>query len=186
MLFSHQLTLLNQGPKVLLPWLLNEESMTDKLQALCDFPVSLAVCEQKWCPVGFWEKYMLGLGKGSIWQRNITISSGDTLCWYARTLIPKVTYTNYEAIFSRLKKESLGQIIFSDARIVRNYLNHYQIDSKCMEYYWLDALMRPEKNTDKFWVRLSEFQIEGAHAFYLIEVLLPGLLKLTTTSGQNI
>lgn len=183
----NHLKLLNKGPTELLPWLLNKQSMTGKLQAATNSPVTLAVLHQKWSPVGFWEKYILGLeNTGSVWQREITISAGDTLCWYARTLIPKDTYTAYESIFSRLEKETLGDIIFSDARIARTSLLHYQIDSQCMEYYWLDSPMQTDYYPDKFWLRLSEFHIESASAFYLIEILLPGLLHVTSkTSGQK-
>ena len=187
MLLPDHLKSLNKEPAELLPWLLNQSSMTEKLQRETTAPVTLAVLSQKWMPVGIWEKYVLGLSTGTIWQREITISAGNTPCWYGRTLISKDTYTTYEAIFSRLKKETLGDIIFSDARIARISLKHYQINSHCMEYYWLHPTMRDQNNnTDSFWLRLSEFRVESTSAFYLIEILLPGLLRTITTLGQNL
>jgi chorismate--pyruvate lyase len=169
-----------EPPKPLLAWLSNQNSMTGKLQKETGLPVTLHVIDQKWMPIGLWEKNVLGLASGSIWMREITISAEDTPCWYARTLIPRETYTSYEVIFSRLKTETLGDIIFSDKRIVRTSLHHYPIDAQSMEYYWLNPLI----STDNLWLRLSVFHIEQTHAFYLIEILLPGLMDLQ--QGTNL
>lgn len=167
-----------EKPQGLLPWLLNQQSMTDKLKKETKAVVTLSVLRQWWGPVGLWEKNVLQMKASKVFRREIRVSAGSCPCWFARTVVANSTYQNYEGIFQRLERESLGEIIFSDKRIQRHSLISYPINDQCMEYYWLGSQLSNEDKTE-LWIRLSEFSIEGSSFFYLMEILLPGLLTAT-------
>ena len=173
-------------PIWIVPWLKCRSLMTGKLQADLQSgsgSVQLKRIAETWTGVGWWERYMLGLEAGRMFQREITIAAGNDLCWYARTLVPELCYSAHESIFSRLQNESLGDILFSDARINRAGLKIYSIDAMAIEYYWLNQAWREDATC--FWVRLSHFIIaeEPLHSFFLSEILLPGLGRATGNSN---
>jgi chorismate lyase len=112
-----------------------------------------------------------------VMQRNIMMVAWQIPCWYARTIIPDSTYQAYRLLFERLKHESLGDLIYNEPKIKRNSMVNYVIDSHCLEYHWLPDSLQ-DKN-GQFWVRLSVFTIADNSPFYLVEILLPGLMKVS-------
>lgn len=168
-------------PSWLLPWLSHQDSMMDKLSAEAS-QAKLSVKQHGWAKSGWWERYLLGLSSPKVLRREVVVSSGGHACWYARTTIPEQCYENHHAdLFSRLTTESLGAILFSDARIKRQQLSNDLIDADCLEYYWLNERLRA--GAASFWSRLSLFTINETSPFYLIEILLPGLFQ--ATQGQK-
>jgi chorismate lyase len=162
-------------PANLLTWLTYQSSLTDKLKANTG-DAQLKLINQRWVLPSWWDKFMLGLSGTMVMQRNILMVAWQTPCWYARTIIPNDTYEAYRFFFDRLKHESLGDIIYNESRIKRNNMVTYAIDSQCLEYHWLPTSLQ-DKNA-QFWLRLSVFTVADNSPFYLIEVFLPGLLKV--------
>lgn len=158
----------------LLPWLSHQSSLTDKLKANSG-DARLEVLSQQWALANWWDKYTLGLSCDKVMHRNILMYSRQTPCWYARTIIPKETYQTNHSFFDRLKHESLGVIVFKEPCVKRHLLLNYAINKQCLEYHWLLSPLS-EKNAE-LWVRLSVFTIANTSAFYLVEILLPGLMK---------
>ncbi|MGQ3887447.1 chorismate--pyruvate lyase family protein [Legionella sp. CNM-1927-20] len=165
-------------PKTLFPWLTYEQSLTKRLQCIVGEAPKLTVLKQHWCPVDWWDKYVVGLSEDELaLHREIIISAENKQCWYGRTIIPASTYQSYEALFARLNQESLGQLIFSNKAITRLAHKFYSITPQSIEYYWLKPIIHV--NDSRLWVRLAVFTINNHAQFYLIEILLPDLLRVT-------
>lgn len=163
-------------PVLLQPWLDYTESLTDKLRNEAG-DAQLDVISQNFIPVSWWDTFVLKITARSVMQREIVMSAHDNFCWYARTIIPEDTLKANDRLFDRLQQESLGAIIFGNERIKRLSMISYRIDATCIEYYWLDSIIKDDAQS--LWARLSMFEIDGLSPFFLIEILLPGLLTAT-------
>ena len=158
-------------PKYLLDWLSYTDMLTDKLKQSSD-NVQLTLLSQQQQRLTWWDRYYLGISENEIVQREIVVTADAVPCWFARTVIPTSTFSAHQTVFSRLKTDTLGDIIFGNYPIHRNYLRNYSITKKNIELYWV--LQHLEVKSSRFWVRLSEFAIT-ADVFYLLEVFLPGM-----------
>jgi chorismate lyase len=164
-------------PSTLIPWLNYEQSLTNYLQENVGEVPKLTVLKQCWCHADWWDKYVLGLKENeSVLHREIVISAKGKQCWYARTIIPAATYQSQERFFARLNQESLGQLIFGNKEITRLMLRSYCITPQSIEYYWLKPVVC---SNDNLWVRLAVFAMSNRAQFYLIEILLPDLIRVT-------
>jgi chorismate--pyruvate lyase len=157
-------------PSTLLPWLVHPYSITEKLKERFG-EARLHVLHQGWHHTRWWEKYALDLDHQTILQRDIMMFSNQIPCWFARSIIPKLTYTANESLFLRLKTESLGNIIFNDDTIVRQSMTHYPITKQCLEYYWPNAAW--VNNAPILWLRSSHYLIKDQFPFFLSEIFLP-------------
>ena len=156
------------------PWLTHPHSLTERLIMKAGH-AHLNVLRQSWQATDWWDKQMFQVQDSTVWHREIVMTASDEPCWYARTIIPRTTYEANEKTFDRLQKESLGKIIFNDSRIERLFLFHYPIDAKSIEYYWLNDMLH--QHSKIVWVRLSAFSIDKNTPFYLVEIMLPGLMR---------
>ncbi|WP_028389488.1 chorismate--pyruvate lyase family protein [Legionella fairfieldensis] len=158
----------------LLPWLTHQTSLTDRLKKIRG-DVSLKVLNQRWTFPDWWCKFTLDLTVEMIWQREILMYSQETPCWYARTLVPHLTYQTNYSFFEKLDRESLGTLLFGNVNITRKFMLNYSVNNQCLEYYWFPEL--PGNKEDQYWTRFSGFVLNGL-PFYLIEILLPGLVRI--------
>jgi chorismate lyase len=162
-------------PESLLPWLTWDHSLTDKLQALAG-EARLEVLSHEWGKSDAWDQSCLNLRQeAQVIHRTIVMWAFESPCWYARTILPKATYDRNQVVFDRLKTESLGALIFGDTEIERLSLMYYPVSSFSIEYAWLESWMH--QNASVIWVRLSEFQMKQGGVFFLVELLLPGLME---------
>jgi len=164
--------------KPLISWLIHPLSLTEKLKE-CTGEADLHVLEQKWTQAGWWETCFLnGLDfNTNVLHREILMFSNSTVCWYARTIVPEFSYENNRTFFSRLKQESLGVIVFNDPNVTRKRFFYYPINKQCLEFYWPSA--HYQHHQPFLWARFSEFAIIQSDPFYLIEILLPDLLRVS-------
>lgn len=162
----------NTPSKEILPWLTYVDLLTEKLYKKSG-ETKLLVLQERYMPANWWDRYVLKLGVGMVFCREIVTSAWGEPCWYARTIIPSSTLEANSALFARLKKETLGELIFGDNNIQRESLSYYSISKKDIEFYWLEKDLC--KTADFLWVRLSEFTLKNKDPFYLVEILLPGL-----------
>lgn len=151
----------------LLSWLCHQQSLTEKLKAVAG-DARLEILDQRWDAL---------LDSTRVMCREIVMWAFDSPCWYARTLIPQVTYHAHEALFERLQTESLGDLIFHGTDIKRASLVSYAIAQQSPEYAWVSK-WRPQ-DAGWLWVRQSELRVSAAaqHPFVLKEILLPGLMR---------
>lgn len=175
---------ISSPPQNLIPWLTHRASMTEKLLTKTG-DAKLQVLNQQWQDPSAWDINTLKLSSAQtpIMRREILISSNQEPCWYARTILPQSTYTAHETLFIRLKKEPLGKLIFAEnSNIKRTFMTYYAINQKSIEYTWLPDTL--EQYQQELWLRSSIFtlprSIENNHhdKFCLIEILLPGLLRV--------
>lgn len=161
-------------PTQLLPWVNCQGPLTEKLRKKTG-EARLQVLTQGWRAPNGWDKGVLHCNSEAVLQREVVMWALDAPCWYARTIIPYTTYSAHKSLFNRLENESLGALIFSVPEIKRVDMVHYPIDKHCIEYYWLNPSMLSEANV--LWVRLSTLSITDRLAFFLVEILLPGLTR---------
>ena len=159
-------------PEKLLPWLTYVHFLTDKLKSATG-DARLEVLRQEWVKRNWWDKHTLGIQDELVLHREILMWSQANLCWYARTIIPESTYKTNTDLFDRLRKESLGHLIFQGSVIHRQQMYYYSITQDRIEYHWLNDVMH--QHTKELWVRLSEFSVQEKGSFFLTEILLPGL-----------
>ena len=157
---------------ILLPWLVYEQSLTNKLHATAG-DARLDVLDQRWELTNAWDQNILKLNSTQVMHREILMWAFDAPCWYARTILPAATWEANTALFDRLKTEPLGHLIFDSTEVKRGSLMHYMITPASVEYSWLNELMH--QGESELWVRLSEFVVNDTHSFFLVEILLPGL-----------
>ena len=163
-------------PPQILPWLVYENSLTQKLSDIAG-DARLNVLDQQWELPDEWDLSVLKLklDTTSVMHREILMWAFDSPCWYARTILPDTTFQANTTLFNRLKTEPLGHLIFNGTEIQRASLTHYMISSSSLEYSWLNESMH--QGSMELWVRLSEFTVKGRDSFFLLEILLPGLLR---------
>lgn len=166
--------LTDSPPAGLLPWLVYDKSLTKKLNSLIG-DARLDVLSHVWERPETWDQIKISLDCEQVMHREILMWGFDSRCWYARTILPMPTYQANTLLFDRLKNESLGELIFHSQQIERVSLIHYPISPQSMEYAWLDDRMH--ENASVLWTRLSEFKVNGIFPFFLVEILLPGLLR---------
>jgi len=159
-------------PTILLPWLIHQGPLTDKLRREAGV-ARLQVLRQQWHKPDWWDKYTLQLRTDTVMHREILMWSASHPCWYARTILPQASYLHDPGFFDRLNNETLGKLIFANPRVERISLTHYPINPQLIEYYWLTAAMHGD--SQQLWVRKSRFVLDGGLPFFLIEILLPGL-----------
>ncbi len=159
-------------PPSLLPWVLCQTSLTEKLKKRAG-EARLQVLGQAFSAPNLWEKQVLHVHSETVLRREILMWASHQPCWYARTIIPHTTCKAHQQLFHRLEQESLGELIFNSSDIKRLYFVHYPINEHSLEYYWLNPLMYVHEK--KLWIRFSIFMIAESYPFFLIEMLLPGL-----------
>ena len=169
---SHLLPVKCDLPSALLQWVTYQHSLTKRLQEKAGH-TQLQLLQQQWVVPNWWDKQVLHINNETVFHREILMSAGLDVCWYARTIIPETTYQAEPSFFDRLKTESLGDLIFSEPRVTRAYLIHYPICKQSIEYSWLSQLMH--NNAMELWVRAAAFTFHDKYHFYLLEILLPTL-----------
>lgn len=163
----------NVPPKPLKVWLDYPYSLTEKLKDEAG-EARLQRLTQHWRIPDWWDKFNSGGNHQELLHREILMWARQKPCWYARTIIPLSTYQHDVPLFSRLQQEPLGNLIFSNNKIKRTSFIHYAINAQCIEYHWLDEHMHGNAKT--LWVRLSTFLLNDHYPFFLVEILLPGLI----------
>jgi chorismate lyase len=162
-------------PKNLSVWLSHRASLTEKLKRESG-EAELQVLNQTWNQPNWWDKFTLELGITPVLHRDVLMFSHQLPVWFARTIIPLYCYEANKQIFNRLRNESLGGIVFNEPTFERVHLLNYAIDENCLEYQWLPDALKASKQP--LWLRLSTFTNVGELKFYLVEILLPGLLQV--------
>ena len=157
---------------LVLRWLTYQDSLTANLQVLAN-NVSLQILSQGWKGIGWWDNKVLNLTGNEVFIREILMSANKEPCWYARTIIPDITYKSAPDFFNRLGKESLNMLIFNETKVKREKLSYYAISNQTLEYYWLSSELHNNQST--LWVRISSFVFNKKFPFYLIEILLPAI-----------
>ena len=109
--------------------------------------------------------------------------SGQTRCWYARTIASETTYLGNKHFFDRIEQNTLTVLLFHEKLAIRKTLDCYSITKNEQEFNWVKSFLPQQvinHNVDNetLWVRRSCYEIGGKMPFYLVEIFLPGFLEL--------
>lgn len=161
-------------PVALKPWLLADDSLTERLQALRR-NVRIELLTSEWKISNWWDKAVLGLAREQCFVREILMMSDEQPQWYARTVIPPATYTLKQQKLDSLNTQSLGSLLHTEKGFTRTQLLYYPIHNEQIEYHWVKQHL--PKIDEVLWVRRSIYEIES-QPLYLMEIFLPDLLTL--------
>lgn len=163
-------------PKQLLDWLYCPTSLTEKLQRLTGHAEPELV-HQQWVNRTWWDAFLLGCVCKKVFQREILMQSNQHYFWYARTIISEYCYQQHPHFFDRLKKESVKHLIFHNPDIQVNNRVIYSINPQCLEYFWVKRYVPVLANV--LWVRLTTFSYRQKGQFFLCEIFLPELERIS-------
>jgi len=156
------------------PWMTYQGSLTNKLKETAG-DARIELLGQGLELANDWEKEFLSITDSQVFRRDIVMWAFDKPCWYARTMIPDKTYQANLAFFGRLRKESMGDLIFNEPTLKRVDFKNYSIDAHSVEYDWVRFLLKDSKTL--LWIRLSTFKLSEEFPFFLLEILLPQLRR---------
>ncbi|MCH9689758.1 MAG: chorismate lyase [Gammaproteobacteria bacterium] len=159
------------------PWLEQKGSITDKLKQLAGH-TKLQVLSHSWETSDAWDSKILKLPENTeVLHRDILMWADNQTCWYARTILPQYVYQAESLLFEQLKSKPLGELIHHHPEIHRTHINSYEIHAHMPEYQYLKHALKQNTPTHSLWGRVSTFTIRNQYDFYLLEILLPGLLR---------
>ena len=157
-------------PSVLLDWLLDESSLTARLKAISEtFHVEVLGEHTEPCHV---DEATTDIVAGElVLVREVLLFCNGIPQVFARSLLPLSTLTGTEQKLATLGTMPLGQVLFSDPRLVRKEIEVASFDqnstvAKVASHYQLPEL-------DKLWGRRSTFLL-NRKPLTVAEVFLPG------------
>ncbi|HFD92463.1 MAG TPA: chorismate lyase [Gammaproteobacteria bacterium] len=160
-------------PPALATWLLDDSSLTRRLQARCQGDFRVRVRSQGWERPLEDERRSLGMRRGVLaWVRQVHLLCDGRPWVYARTVIPATTLHGEQRRLLRLGERPLGAMLFADASVRRGALEVACIPSHQPLYH--AAL--PGKGRRPVWGRRSLFFF-GARPLLVSEIFLPALLE---------
>lgn len=152
-------------------WLIYPDSLTKRLLETAG-DAKITVLAQGWNSVDWSNQWVAINPSEKIWCREIMMSANGGACWYARSLVPEITYARCSDFFEQLNSKTLGELIFNSPFVERTSLNHYSIDVNSKEYQWLPGAITPFLEPT-LWARFSCLKLYKEFPFYLVEILLP-------------
>ena len=148
-------------PSKLQPWLKETGSLTLKAQRTCEHVEVKVLSEQ-------WHK--------TLFVRQILMMCNEEPWWYARTIIPKQTFSKRAATLQNLSNRPLGSILFTDPNIQniqRNIIT--QLSSEFEQNIVYPKAWRLGKK-QWLWGRASSYSIDNT-LLYMNEIFLPWMDK---------
>jgi chorismate--pyruvate lyase len=167
-------------PEYLRQWLLDEGSLTVKLQAICEGPCKVNLLHQDELAIEKEEAELLGLPVGSsAWVREV-ILQGRAEDWvYARTIIPPAAMTGRLESLLTCPNKPLGDWLFKEPAIPREELEIGRMSA--------DALGLGIATIDSqalLWARRSRFRL-AAGGILIKEVFLPNFVAFLTENQSR-
>ncbi|WP_448565857.1 chorismate--pyruvate lyase family protein [Thalassotalea ganghwensis] len=154
----------------LLDWLLDESSLTARLKALSDtFHVEVLGERTEPCPAD--EATAEVIEGEMVLVREVLLFCDDRPHVFARSLLPLTSLTGEEQRLATLGNMPLGQVLFSDPRLVRKDIevacfNEHSEVAKVASHYQLPV-------SQSMWGRRSTFLLNHK-PLTVAEVFLPG------------
>ncbi len=121
-----------QVPDRLIDWLLDVDSLTRRLQALCPGRFSVQLHSHRWARPMRGEARLLGCRRERrALIREVHLYCGDTPLVFARTVIPLATLTGPRRRLARLGSRPLGATLFADRSMRRGELQVTRLRVEC-------------------------------------------------------
>ncbi len=159
-------------PPELASWLIDTDSLTRRLRTMCGAAFSVRVIGQRRRRPLPSERAALNLPDHA-WAlvREVRLLCATRAVVHARTIMPEETLKGARRRFAHLGNRPLGEILFSDHRIVRGDMEIARIEPG----HELHA-MAVDRGRAAIWGRRSVFMIDG-HPLLVNEIFLPGILR---------
>lgn len=114
--------------------------------------------------------------------REIHLACGQQPLIYGRSLFPRATYAHCRGQLDRLGQRPMGEWLFSDPHIYRQFTQIGRIGRRSRLYE--RALSGLSHRPDMLWGRRSVF-IVSAQPLLVLEIFLPALITCIHTSGKS-
>lgn len=161
-------------PQALRSCLTEPGSLIQQLQHYCSGEINLSLSAQSWKRPLKEESQRLKLSIDEYaLVREIQLSCDDTPWIHARSVIPIKTYRKRQLQFSRLGKQPLGSLLFSDNEIFRHELEIGKINTHDM-FKPSSAIHQNLLREQLLWSRRSVFKVAG-QPLLVTEIFLPGI-----------
>ena len=159
----------------MLSWLLDEQSLTQRLIDSCDATFSVQVIKQRWVLPTNSERRLLKLPlRQKVLLREVVLLCGKQAVVFARSLIPLATLRGEHRRLGCLQSKPLGQYLFSKHYLKRSQFQCAQLN-KNMPFY--DFLAQHYALNEPVWGRRSLFQLKTKQLL-VSEYFLPRIRDL--------
>ena len=158
-----------------LQWLLDTESLTQRVRQACCGRFSVRVLSQGWGKPQRSEVRVLRLRAGArCLVREVQLLCDERAWVFARTVIPATTLSGPQRRLARLGNRPLGAVLFADPSLRREAV---QIAAITVRHGLFDRAARElPRRPARIWGRRSVFRVAGK-PLLVSEIFLPGLGK---------
>ncbi|HEY3326049.1 MAG TPA: chorismate lyase [Novimethylophilus sp.] len=151
-------------------WLVEEGSLTRRLQACCKH-FTVRNVRQSWARPLPDEAALLGLRPGTAaWVREVWLHDGDVPLVFARSILPRSSMRGAWRKLGSLGSRPLGEALFADARVMRRPLAYRKLRPG-------HPVLKNVARNKALWARRSVF-VRAGHAILVTEAFLPEVLAL--------
>ncbi|BAU46681.1 chorismate--pyruvate lyase [Sulfurifustis variabilis] len=158
-------------PASLLPWLLDEGSLTRRVVDACPGPFRVRVVSQRWRRPMRNEALALGLRpQGRALVREVQLLCQEVAWVHARTVIPRATLSGRERRLAHLGSRSLGAVLFADPTLERAETELARLVPGDILYADIAAAL--DRPPAELWGRRTRFALSGK-PLLVSEVFLP-------------
>ena len=149
-----------QIPHMLLPWLLDSGSLTDRLKKACAGCFEVRVMDEGWHRPRLDEARALGMPGSQIgWIRQVQLLC-DGIPWvFARTVVPVTTLSGAQRQLAHLGNRPLGAFLFADPGMRRG-----PVELACIrkgQAMFSEASSGLKRKPAEVWGRRSVFRVGG-------------------------
>lgn len=154
-------------------WLIDDGSLTSRIQARCDkFSVKLVFQGRRRCNRD--ERFLVGRRKRAV-VREVYLMCRRTPVVFAHSIVdPRDLHGTWQRL-TRLGTRPLGAALFADPRVKRYPLRQRKLNPRHELYRRASAVLK--KRPPYLWARRSLFAVRGS-PILVTEVFLPGVLAL--------
>lgn len=162
-----------QIPHMLLPWLLDSGSLTDRLKKACAGCFEVRVMDEGWHRPRLDEARALGMPGSQIgWIRQVQLLC-DGIPWvFARTVVPVTTLSGAQRQLAHLGNRPLGAFLFADPGMRRG-----PVELACIrkgQAMFSEASSGLKRKPAEIWGRRSVFRV-GGKPLLVAELFLPAV-----------
>lgn len=149
-------------PPALAPWLLDRDSMTQRLRQCCGSHFHLQLHSQVWAAATLNECHALGIpSRERVLVRQVLLCCDRRILMVARSLFPISSFRGHgRALRPKLGPKPLGDWLFKPPYATRSPLQLAKLSKKNQEYQWAASLVQGTL-PDTLWARRSIFHWRG-------------------------
>jgi chorismate--pyruvate lyase len=160
-------------PPVLVSWLLDAGSLTDRLKQACSGRFEVRVLDEGWRRPRLDEARVLGMSDSTLgWVRQVQLLCDGRPWVFARTIIPVTSLTGPQRRLAHLGNRPLGAFLFADPGMQRGSVELARIRKG--QAMFAEATSGLTAKSGEIWGRRSVFRV-GGKPLLVTEVFLPAI-----------